>query len=466
MKKWLGIFVVLTTILVSCQDDKFLKDETSQSASGILKSGEVGSIETWPGVFEPSNVVSLYFRMTADDWNTVRFDATNEILRKAWFRAAGENEILVELRRKSSRALPSEQNPLKIGMKVDINYVKDQLWRGVSKLSLENGSDAGPVAEGVAWNLYELASIEGFYGPRVHAGLAAWVKVFIKVCEPDDGAGFLLKDEGEIDETEYTYLGVYINVEQRNKQFMKNRAIYQKSNSYQYEVDDIGIYLINVGLNGDEGGPHSETYNALNFPPFQSAGNGGSKKNTGGTTLTDAQFMAKVEQYINMQAMLTQGAIDAFTTNNDALLSHGKNFKFVDFQTAYTLYGFSGDKKRVYYPWDMDAVFGQTNYPIYGQPGGRSKIAQSEYQKIILNHPYYRVQYNNIMLGLINGPLSPVIVGGLLDQWKAAADQALRDDPYELYGTHMSFDDMKQWMFKRADAVRQLVLQNNNPVPR
>ena len=32
-----------------------------------------------------------------------------------------------------------------------------------------------------------------------------------------------------------------------------------------------------------------------------------------------------------MPGMLTQGSVDACTDNPDALLSHGKNFQFVDF---------------------------------------------------------------------------------------------------------------------------------------
>jgi hypothetical protein len=51
------------------------------------------------------------------DWDTIRFDTTNEIEVPAQFWADGESPILVSVRRKSSRALPSESNPLKIGLK-------------------------------------------------------------------------------------------------------------------------------------------------------------------------------------------------------------------------------------------------------------------------------------------------------------------------------------------------------------
>lgn len=57
-----------------------------------------------------------------------------------------------------------------------------------------------------------------------------------------------------------------------------------------------------------------------------------------------------------MNAMLTQAAVDAFTDNDDALFSHGKNFSFANFT--------HGELKRRYYPWDLDAVFRQSDASI------------------------------------------------------------------------------------------------------
>jgi hypothetical protein len=465
MKRWQVILLWLTAMLVSCQNETPLFNESTDVNDPGLKSVELQEHLSWPGVFDPSHVISLYFRMTEEDWNTVRFDASNSVLKPAWFRAAGEEEIKVELRRKSSRALPSEEDPWKVGMKVSINYVSGQIWRGLNKLSLENGSDVGPVAEGVAWNLHQLASLDGFYGEDVNPGLAAWVKVYVKVCPSDDGEGFLLKDDAEVVEEDYHYLGVYINVEQRNKRFMQNRNVYKKNYTWLYEVDDINVSVVDVGLEGEEGGPHSETYGALAFSPFQTVSSGSSKKSKG-TTLTDAELKARLDQYINMDAMLTQGAVDAFSTNPDALFSHGKNFKFIDFQSGYVPVGFGGDTRRLYLPWDLDAVFGRTDFPIYGVPGGRNKITQTNYQDIILNHPEYREQYNRIMSELLEGPLHPDLMSNRLDEWKTAADQALKDDPYETYGKHMNFDDMKLWISKRVPAVKAMVSANNQPAPR
>lgn len=462
MRKYSFLFAIII-FLGSCQKDIIFEDDSSVDTQTLkststdqnLRSSE--QYNSWPGVFDPANVISLYFRMTEADWNTVRFDATNDIYKYTWFRATGEQELKVKFRRKSSRALPSEEDPWKIGMKVKINVFDNPLWRDLKKLSLENGSDVGPVSEGVAWNLHELASQDGFYGEGVvHAGLAAWVKVFVKICEPDDGEGFLLQDTNPIIEDEFMYLGVYVNVEQRDKQFLRNRDVYLENYTYLYEVDDIYDYSIDIGLNGDEDGPHSETFNELDFIPFLKTGNFDGH---------DDVFKSYLDTRIDMQAMLTQGAIDAYSGNSDALFGHGKNFKFIDFQDGYSPVGFEGDTRRIYYPWDLDAVFGPLTTGIYGKKKGR-KYSQSPYQERILNHPDYREQYNEIMLDLLMGPLSSINLTNKFLLWESVLDEALLKDPYEIYGTQLNFSEMIHWVSVREDNVKSMVEDNNTPEPR
>src|ERR671915_2423497 len=90
--------------------------------------------QAWPDVFNPFQILTLNLQLSDQDWETIRFDTTNEIEVPAWFWADGETPILVSVRRKSSRALPSELNPIKIGLKVDINdFVDGQTWHGLSK---------------------------------------------------------------------------------------------------------------------------------------------------------------------------------------------------------------------------------------------------------------------------------------------------------------------------------------------
>ncbi|HZI30206.1 MAG TPA: CotH kinase family protein [Gemmatimonadaceae bacterium] len=386
----------------------------------------VASTDTWPGVFDPFTVLSLHIVMSNSDWDTIRRDQTNSIEVLAQFHAEGEAPIAVTVRRKSSRALPSESNPIKIGMKVK---TVSGTWHGVSTLSLENGGDTGPVAEGMAWNLHELASVDGFYGAGYHPALASWVRVYI------NGA----------------YIGVYVNVEQRNKQFLRNRFI-TSSGKWLYEVDEANLWELEAG------DPHSPTWNALCFAPFNQSIYSGRKASGGCPAPNDAQLPAVLNSYIDMPAMLTQAAIDAFMDNNDALFSHSKNYSFVDFNDG---------AKRRYFPWDLDAIFRSTTAGIYGSISGKNKIVQHPYELAILNHATFRQQYNATILGLIDppGPLSEANLHGFLDAAKIAVQPSLDSDPYVGAFRSGEFDRLKTWISARIPNVRAQV-QANTPPPR
>ena len=268
------------------------------------------------------------------DWDTIRFDVTNEIEVPAQFWADDEAPILVSVRRKSSRALPSEADPVKIGLKIDINeLVSDQQWHGLVKLSLENAGDIAALHEGMAWQLHQLAANTGFYGPEAYPALANWVRVNI------NGA----------------HIGVYTNVEQRDTQFLRNRGVRVSGKTWLYEIDDIDQWVL------ESGDPHSPTFLALCYQPFAPAPKG--KVPAVCTTPNDVALETTLDSVIEMNAMLAQGAVDAFTDNPDALFSHGKNFFFADFDH-------SGLRRR-YYPWDLDAVFRTTSGGIYGRVAPR-----------------------------------------------------------------------------------------------
>lgn len=64
--------------------------------------------QAWPDVFNPFQILTLNLQLAEQDWDTIRHDTTNEIEVPALFWADGESPILVSVRRKSSRALPSE----------------------------------------------------------------------------------------------------------------------------------------------------------------------------------------------------------------------------------------------------------------------------------------------------------------------------------------------------------------------
>ena len=161
----------------------------------------------WPGVYDPLQLITLNLDMEPGDWSKVKNDTTFDIEVPAMFWADGDLDepepILISVRRKSADALGD-----KVSLKLDINeYVGGQKWNGLKKLSLENGDDVDVVAEGFAWYLNRVAAAasDSGYDP----GLAAWIKLYVN---------------GE-------YQGVYVNVEQPDKTFLKNRGpLHQERN--------------------------------------------------------------------------------------------------------------------------------------------------------------------------------------------------------------------------------------------
>ena len=380
----------------------------------------------WPGVFDPLTLRTFNLEIDPADWDTIRFDLTNEIEVPAQFWADDETPILVSVRRKSSRALPSEANPIKIGLKIDINeLVSNQQWHGLVKLSLENGGDIPAVYEGMGWQLHQLAAAGGFYGPEQYPALANWVRVNING----------------------TYVGVYSNVEQRDTQYLRNRGIRVSGQTWLYEIDDIDSWAL------ESGDPHSPTFMTLCYAPFAPSGKG--KKAGACATPNDATLESTLDSLIEMDAMLAQGAVDAFVDNPDALFSHGKNFFFADFTH-------SGLKRR-YMPWDLDAVFRSTTGGIYGKAARRG-VTQSPYQNVLLNHPGFRQRYNAILAALIadGGPLSAANLHTFLNALEPVLASALAEDPFSAGDGTGAFQSLRQWISARIPNVRSQ-LQNNGP---
>ena len=390
------------------------------TASGV-------NAQAWPDVFNPFQILTLNLQLADQDWDTIRHDTTNEIEVPAWFWADGETPILVSVRRKSSRALPSEADPIKIGLKIDVNELVDgQRWRDLTKVSLENGADSGVVQEGLAWNLHRLAS--GSYGYQ--AALASWVQ---------------LRVNGQL-------IGVFVNAEQRDKQMLRNRGLWTEDETWIFDQDDIGVPEI------EEGDGFSPTYDLLCYVPFRVAGK---KSSDVCPTPSDAELANQLPLLINMQGMLTQGAVDAYTDNPDALLSHGKNFQFVDFIDPNNT---GKDTRRLYFPWDLDAVFRSTTGNIYASGSGR-KVAPSPYQEVILRHPVFRAQYNQIMVDLLNGPLSVANVQTFLNQAEAVISSALANDPFPTTDGSQAdeFARLRAWVAARDVNVRGQLSVNGPP---
>jgi hypothetical protein len=122
------------------------------------------------------------------------------------------------------------------------------------------------------------------------------------------------------------------------------------------------------------------------------------------------------------------------------------------------------DTRRLYFPWDLDAIFRSTSASIYGNKSGR-RVVTSPYQEVILQHPVFRAQYNQIMLELLNGPMSVANVHLFLNEAEAVLATALANDPYPTDEAEV-FVRLRQWTAARDANVRSQVATNGPPAPR
>lgn len=160
-----------------------------------------------------------------------------------------------------------------------------------------------------------------------------------------------------------------------------------------------------------------------------------------------------------MQGMLAECAVDVITVNDDSLCRHGHNFHFADWAADV-------GRTRMYFPWDLDQVFGKTSANIYANGGGK-KPSMNAYQDVILRHPVFRAQYNNILTALLAGPLSIASVHAFLDALEPVLTNALDTDPYPtVFGAAAKFDQLKAWVSERVPIIQSQVAANNLPPPR
>jgi hypothetical protein len=146
-----------------------------------------------------------------------------------------------------------------------------------------------------------------------------------------------------------------------------------------------------------------------------------------------------------MQGMLAMAAVNAFVSNPDSLFTHERNSHFLDFSIA-------DCRKRMYFPWDVDASNFRKSTTIFGSSTG--------YEQLILANAVFRERYRRIMCELIAEPLSETSLLTFVDQIEPVLIQAVADDPYNQLGTNTLegvagyFDDIRQKLIDRVDNVR------------
>ena len=411
------------------------------------------AIGPWPDAFDPLELRTLHIDMDPADWETIRFDTTFDIEVPAYFWADGETPIYVNIRRKSCDALPSESDPFKISIKVDINdYYCDPLdpddpdcpghpdavadWHGLKKLSLENGDDVDVVSEGIAANLHRMASGPEGYDYPWACWYTNWVKLYINGV----------------------YRGVYVNNEQYDKPFMANRGLYIWHETWMYKYSSEGQFPLKVG---DEFNPKSPAVNALCYVPWVASGSNNPLYPAGGEcpTPTGNDLVNSLNEWMDVRSLLTTGAVDAIACADDSLFTHFNNAVFIDFNVENP----AETRKRMWFPWDMDSAITQTDYNIYVAGRGETSI-----QRVIFGNPTLKAQYNDIMDELINGPLSAANIVAFIDSIEPVLTEALQADPYTQIdegNIPARFEELRQWFTARIANVAEQIGSTTPPPP-
>lgn len=391
----------------------------------------------WPDVFDTNQLLTLNIKMMIpEDWDTIRYDRTFSIEVPAWFWADGEeaDKKYVSVRRKSCDAIPNETDPCKISLKIDVNkYVSGQQWHALKKLSLENGDDQNVLAEGIAANIHRMACVREGYG--YDAWRASWVKLYVNGV----------------------YRGVYINAEQYDKRFLQNRGLYVKHRTWLYRYSGFENFKLDVG---DDLNPKSPTVDALCYKPFVIKFPSSQLYPTGGSCPTpdDVTLVNNLNGLINMQGMLTYAVVNALISNPDGLFSHGgHNVFFLDFDDG------SG-RKRMYFPWDVDAALSNVNSNIYERKPGQP----TTYQDVILGNPLFRCRYNRITRNLLNGSLSEANIHSFINSVETQAlIDALEADPWSKMegGVANRFQTIRDWFSARIVNVLAQVAHDEPSTP-
>lgn len=234
----------------------------------------------------------------------------------------GTNQLKqVGVRYKGNGTFWSSRNSLKRSLKIDLNeFVQGQKLAKMSQLNLHNSvRDRSGLNEAIAYRLFRDGGVPA---PRT-----AYAKVYVTVPGKHDRR----------------YFGLYNPVEDIGKSFIK-----------EHFNDSEGALLKPVTPNlfsdlGDDWRNYNQTYDPkgdltvqqkrriIEFSKFR-------------TTASDAEFAARLGDYIDLDNFARYMAITAWLTDVDGILGPGQNFY---------VYLHPKTQKFMFIPWDQDQSFGQ-----------------------------------------------------------------------------------------------------------
>ncbi len=336
------------------------------------------------GVFNPDQLLDYHLSMAAGDWAALKADSTNSVYYTAELACGSDTPIAVGVRRKRSGSVD------KPGLKVDTNWSMPlQSFYGLKKLSFENGISEGSGTSSARDLLAEYLGWRIFVRSGALSGRAAFARVFV------NGA----------------LIGAYVNVEQVDKRFLKDRL-----------GENDGWLYKRSGSAGD-----GYQTNELQQNPYEAYFCFWEKN--GCAMPSSSELAASLPVHLDITQMLYFGAINALIGNTDAPLAKDNNFIFYDQAPGY----------RYYFPWDLDTTMNQTPALFRGAVSGGTSM----YWDALFSN--WEGDYDLLLTDLLEGPLTLAAIEAEIDQAVSVAGAALDADPYVDGDAASSAGDLRTW---------------------
>ncbi len=348
------------------------------------------------GVYNPDQILEYHFEVS--NWSTLQNDCTYDTYVEADMRCNDGPSIRVGMRHKRSGGTA------KPGFKVDVNHVVvDQAFNGLKKMSFENGIGSSQTCGGGDGGGAGALMTE-YLGWRIHVlggeitGRAAFARVYVN---------------GD-------YIGAYVNVEQPDKVFLKKRLGDNDGWLYKVSGGDDG-YKTNEGM--------ANPYEAY-FCFF--------KKNP---CPVPGDIESTLPDKLDIQQLLKVGAANALIANHDAIMLKLNNYYSYDYASG----------PRAYFPWDLDSTMADDYDVFTGTVSGGTTV----FTDVLF--PTWEDDYDAILTGWLDGPLSVEAVRGEIDRAVDVAGDAMADDPNGGGSAAAAGDDLAAWYADRHAAVSDQV---------
>lgn len=335
---------------------------------GYVAGDDLATDTGCAGVFNPDQMLDYQFALPESDWSALVADTTNSIYFAADLSCGDGAAIRVGLRRKRSGGTD------KVGLKADINgLVAGQSYFGLKKLSLENGISEGGTDASARDLLSEYLAWRMMQRSQMVASRAALARVFVND----------------------RLLGVYVNVEQVDKRFLRDRL-----------NDDSGWLFKYSGSAGD--GQKTNEGVANPFGAYFCF-----LERNGCVAPSADQLAAELPGKLEIDQLLRVGAVNAAIANTDSPLLKFNNYIYYDY----------GGGPRIYLPWDLDTAMNDSYDVFTGTvPGGTTVLTD-----VLFTH--WEDDYDALLTELLAGPLTADAIDGEIERSVSAAGAALDADP-------------------------------------